>query len=262
MQQSFQKNQELSIQKPITQTSVQAKISPPSFLRNAATLLVIGLCFGFIAFAMGWYYLGINKTTRHVQIQSNRLLLDTVPSTTPKQSIDNPLILLSSRYLSSDYKIYENQRLGYMFEHPRGSSVYDCPDIPCASIDQYTIRIEALRMYGKLEIESDDLYCSAGGPTGSTYCLDPVAEPFTNKYQANGYKVVRTRVNETYNSVTQASDREELSDRAYVFRINNSEYKSVLFTADNPSPENLEQLDAIAQSFKLSGNVNKNTLLE
>lgn len=218
--------------------------SPPVNQFSSKKLLVIlGIVAGFIFFGVGGYYLGTLQSNKSegVKLTDTKIEPTKIPSSTP----------LSFHYLSSNSKIYESPRLGITFEYPRGIvKVYDCPDIPCISIDEYTIRVEPLRIYGVEEIKSDDLYCSADGPTGSTYCLNPEVESFTNANGVGGYKVLRTLVIETYNPATQTRDKEEYDDKAYVFPITHSEYKAVLFAVDTPSSENLEHLDTIVETLE------------
>lgn len=214
-------------------------------------LLVFGVMLGFAISGVVGYYLGLQKPDKP-DSSSNTVLTPTPISTVPQPP--NPsLTPLSFHYLSSDSKIYESPRLGIMFEYPRGIvDVYDCPDIPCISIYEYTIRIEPLRIYGAEKLKNDDLYCSADGPTGSTYCLNREVEAFTNANNISGYKIMRTRINEAYNPTTKVRDREEYDDRAYVFPITHPEYKAVLFVVDSPIEGNLKELDRIVETFRVT----------
>ena len=165
--------------------------------------------------------------------------------------------LISKHYLTTDTKIYENTRLGYKVDYPRGiSQVYDCPDIPCASIEDFTIRMEPLRFYGGEEILNDDLYCSADGPQGSARCERPQISEYTNALGVKGFSVKRLRIVESrefegYKVVDTKT--EQFNDIVYVFPImGNLTYKAILLATDTPDEKNLGELEKIANSFRLT----------
>lgn len=173
---------------------------------------------------------------------------------TINKSDDN---LISRHYITTDSKTYENTRLGYKIDYPRGiTQIYDCPDHPCASIRDFTIRMEPLRFYGEEEILNDDLYCSADGPQGSVRCEDPQISEYTNSRGVKGFSVTRLRVIESrefegYEVVN--TNTEQFNETVYIFPINeNSDYKSILLATDTPNEKNLEELREIANSFRLS----------
>ena len=104
--------------------------------------------------------------------------------------------LISKHYLNANSKTYENIRLGYKIDYPRGiTKVYDCPDYPpCALIDDFAIRIVPLEFYSEEEILNDDLYCSADGANGSLRCENPQISEYINLLGVKGFSVKRLRI--------------------------------------------------------------------
>ena len=199
--------------------------------------LLVGILAGSI--------LGVITTTSF--IQSNKQI------ETINESDSN---LISKHYLNADSKTYENIRLGYKIDYPRGiTKVYDCPDYPCALIDDFEIRVEPLEFYSEEEILEADLYCSADGVGGFVRCENPQISEYTNPHGIKGFIVKRLRIIKSqeldgYNVVN--TKLEKFDETAYVFPINrSSKYKSILLSTDIPNEENLEKLKNIADSFRL-----------
>ena len=165
--------------------------------------------------------------------------------------------LISKHYLNANSKTYENIRLGYKIDYPRGiTKVYDCPDYPpCALIDDFSIRLEPLEFYSEEEILEADLYCSADGVGGFVRCENPQISEYINPHGIKGFIVKRLRIIKSqeldgYNVVD--TEPERFNETAYVFPINgDSKYKSILLSTDIPNDGNLEKLKNIADSFRL-----------
>lgn len=214
--------------------------------------LVIGLILGVT--------ITILVTKNNTQIRSVEKLEVVGNNTEPvSNEITNNLNnnLISKHYITTKSKVYENTRLGYKIYYPRGiTQVYDCPDYPCASIRDFTIRMEPLSFYGEEEILNDDLYCSANGPQGSIRCENPQISEYTSILGIKGFAVKRLRIIESrefegYEVVNTKT--EQFDETVYIFPINgNSSYKAILLATDAPNEKNLEELKKIADSFRLS----------
>lgn len=223
---------------------------------NTRIKLAVGLFIGFI--------LGISITFVFGKTYVQRILIDNKKNMEIDSAIDKNAVieesddeLISRRYINSNTKVYENTRLGYKIDYQRGiTQIYDCPDLPCAIIDEFVIHMQPLDFYGKEEILNNDLYCSADGLGGSVHCENAQVSEYTNPSGVKGFLINRLWIMEStelgQGNVVNTKT-EQFNDTAYIFPLNgNSKYKAILLFASIPNEKNLEELKNIADSFRLS----------
>lgn len=151
---------------------------------------------------------------------------------------------------------YKNVGLKYSFEYPLQSKIFKCQGMPCVGIDDFTIRTEPLEFNVSKNLNemgsllSEDFYCSAGGPMGNKDCVNDKFEKYTNSNGEVGYKLYRTVTISEWNQTTQKYDTTKYADYAYIFRIENPDYPSILFAVDKPSDINRTSLDKVINTFK------------
>lgn len=136
---------------------------------------------------------------------------------------------------------YINAAGGYQFDYPANTEVTTYDD-GIAGISKLTIRIDPFSIAPSLtatELLTEDLMCSADGPTGSISCKNTAARPFTNTKGVIGYLVKRDK---DYNGTL-------LKDWAYVFPRKTSSGQDMILSVEEPNASRLEVLDQIASSF-------------
>lgn len=203
--------------------------------------MYLGILLGFVLGVFITFISALNIVITPMQKESAKVAL------MEKLAADDDN-LISRHFITESFKVYENSRLGYQLEYPKGIvSVYDCPDVPCASIREFTLRVEPLRYSSLEDLQKRDLYCEASGVGGSIHCENSQVIDFTNSLGTKGYRVERTKIIEQ-----SGFETEEYADVAYVFPIEgDAYYKSILLAVDSPTEENLNALAKIANSFRL-----------
>lgn len=157
------------------------------------------------------------------------------------------------------FKQYLDENLRYGFNYQDSLPVSKCADIPCASIDTISLRVEPLETFHlsqpdpKASLLANDLYCSAGGPMGSIECKNTKVEDFTNLLGFKGFKVYRTKTVTGSGGGTSAGVYQDI---AYVFPLQKVvkgqgllNFAGILFAVDTSTKSNLSSLEEIANSF-------------
>ncbi len=157
------------------------------------------------------------------------------------------------------FKQYLDENLRYGFSYQDSLSLSKCADIPCASIDAISLRINPLEAFHlaepdpKASLLAGDLYCDAGGPMENIECKNTKVEDFTNLLGFGGFKIYRTK------TVTRGDEEipaEVFQDIAYVFPLEKvangrglTNFAGILFAVDTTTKSNLSSLEEIVNSF-------------
>jgi hypothetical protein len=197
-------------------------------------LLILIVLIGFGIFGLAGFFLGRKVITPVSKLQPTKNLL---PQVKP------------------GFKLYTDQKLKYGFSYSQKLTVNKCSDLPCAEIAAINLRIGTLNTYylpinnPKASLLTNDLYCSAAGPMGSTDCINTKVEDYTNSLGFKGYKVFRTKK-------ISGRNRREVKDNAYVFPLKkivkgegNNNYAGILFSIDTTSQADFSSLIEIVNSF-------------
>ncbi len=158
------------------------------------------------------------------------------------------------------YQEYRNEEFRYGFHYLSSESLYECEDNTCVTVDRISMRVRTLGSSDFLvndplgSLLQADLYCSADGPQGSTWCEDKSVDEFINPLGFKGYKVTRKRIRTTYTSGT--IEQTTYDDYVYVYALPEvvkgpgiSDYAAIMFEAEIPHQENLKELTAIAETY-------------
>lgn len=154
---------------------------------------------------------------------------------------------------------YINDYFKYSFNYPSSESLYKCPDETCTSIERISLRVEVLLPVdfssddAETSLMADDLFCSADGPGMSISCKNTSVESITNELGVEGFRVLRTK---TITGTKAIYPTGTYQDVVYVYPFpeikkgpGESNYTAIMFAVDNPTQENLSELQKIADSF-------------